>query len=78
MIEIDLQPELSLRWQKIKDAMKKTGVEACIFSSPTNLYYTAGRVFNGYAYFTADNDPVFFVRRPLGLKNGNICYIRKP
>ena len=43
-----------------------------------NLYYVSGRVFSGYCYLPADREPLFFVRRPVGLDGDNIVYIRKP
>ncbi|MEG1379219.1 MAG: aminopeptidase P family N-terminal domain-containing protein, partial [Bacteroidales bacterium] len=78
MFTRELQPELQLRWRKIQDQMKKENVEVCLLSSSVNLFYSAGRVFNGYAYIPQKGEPVFFVRRPVGLSEGKVIYIRKP
>ena len=43
-----------------------------------NLYYVSGRVFAGMAYIPTEREPLFFVRRPVGLKGENVLYIRKP
>lgn len=78
MFTRELIPELRLRWTKIQDQMKKEHVEVCLLSSSVNLFYTAGRVFNGYAYIAQKGEPIFFVRRPVGLTEGRVIYIRKP
>lgn len=78
MFTRELIPELRARWVKIQEEMKKEQVEVCLLSSSVNLFYTAGRVFNGYAYIAQKGEPIFFVRRPVGLNEGHIVYIRKP
>lgn len=78
MFTRELQPELQLRWRKIQEQMEKENVEVCLLSSSVNLFYSAGRVFNGYAYIPQKGEPVFFVRRPVGLTEGKVIYIRKP
>lgn len=78
MFTKELLPELQLRWSKIQDQMRTEGVDGCLLSDSVNLFYAAGRVFNGYAYIPSVGEPYFFVRRPLGLSVGRVCYIRKP
>lgn len=78
MFTRELQPELQLRWKKIQEQMIKEEVEVCLLSSSVNLFYSAGRVFNGYVYIPRKGEPVFFVRRPAGLTEGRVVYIRKP
>lgn len=78
MFEKELLGELQVRWTKIKNALASAGIESCLISDTINLYYTTGRVFNGYTYITQDMEPMFFVKRPIGLVNGKISYIRKP
>lgn len=78
MFTRELQPELVLRWSKIQEQMKKEDVEVCLLSSSVNQFYAAGRVFNGYIYIRREGHPIFFVRRPVGLTEGEILYIRKP
>ncbi len=77
MFEKELKGELEIRWSKIKNAIKAANIESCLISDTINLYYTTGRVFNGYTYITQNREPLFFVRRPIGLVNGKISYIRK-
>ncbi|MGL5919683.1 MAG: aminopeptidase P family N-terminal domain-containing protein, partial [Bacteroidales bacterium] len=73
----ELCGEFSLRWNKIRQAMLESGVEACLLSGTVNLLYISGRVFNGYFYLPLEGEPIFFVKRPLGLTEGNVVYIRK-
>lgn len=71
-------PELQLRWQKIDNELVAAQADALLVSSNANLYYTAGRVINGYIYLERGCAPLFFVRRPMGLVGEGVCYIRKP
>ena len=50
MFERNMYPELSQRWAKIRNEMKKDNTEACLLTSSANLFYSAGRVFKGYIY----------------------------
>lgn len=52
--------------------------ESCLIATNVNLIYMSGRVFSGYAFISADTDPLFFVKRPVGLSGDNVIYIRKP
>ena len=58
--------------------MLQQGADAMLVTDNVNLYYVSGRVFSGYCYLPADREPLFFVRRPVGLDGDNIVYIRKP
>lgn len=78
MFTNEFQPELSLRWEKIRAAMVTQSIDAVLLTGTVNLIYISGRVFNGYFYLPAQGAPLFFVRRPLGLQGENIHYIRKP
>lgn len=49
-----------------------------LLSVDVNLYYTTGRIFSGYFYLPAEGAPWFFVKRPNGLTDDHIEYIRKP
>ncbi len=77
MFERNMYPELSQRWAKIRNEMKKDNTEACLLTSSANLFYSAGRVFKGYIYIGKEGDPLFFIQRPVGLKGDNIHYIKK-
>lgn len=70
--------ELRLRWEKVQQAMKNEDADALLISDNINLYYVSGRVFNGFCYLPAAGDPIFFVRRPVGLEGEGVVYIRKP
>ena len=48
MIDKDLYPELTKRWEKIRSQMKRENIKACLLTSSSNLFFTAGRVFKGY------------------------------
>lgn len=81
---IDLAPspllaaEWSARWQKIQSALQQQGEQAILLACPTNLLYALGRVLSGYLYIPGQGEPTLFVRRPLGLRDPHIVYIRKP
>lgn len=77
MIETNHIEELRLRWTALQRLI--SGADTCgmLVSSNTNLFYLAGRVFNGYIYLPTDGDPFFFVRRPVGLTGDRVAYIRK-
>ena len=70
--------DLSLRWNKTQEQMRKIGADACLVTSNTNLYYLTGMVINGYVYLPAEGEPLYFVRRPAGLEAPKVRYIRKP
>jgi len=70
--------ELRLRWKKLQTKMQETSTQGLFISSNVNLYYVSGRVFSGYIYLPAEGDPLFFVRRPVGLSGQGVIYIRKP
>lgn len=74
----ELTPELQLRWGKIQEQMRRDGVEALLLANTVNLFYTAGRVFGGWTYLEQEGEATFFVRRPVGLSEGHIVYVRKP
>ncbi len=70
--------ELSIRLKKIQIALSGIAADACLISTNVNMLYVAGRVLNGYCYIPVEGEPVFFIRRPIGLKGDNVRYIRKP
>ncbi|MDR1403592.1 MAG: Xaa-Pro peptidase family protein [Tannerellaceae bacterium] len=78
MIKKMLADDLRLKWNRVQQAMKATGADGCLLSIDVNLYYMAGRIFSGYFYLPADGDPFFFVKRPNGLSDEQVVYIRKP
>lgn len=70
--------ELSSRIEKIQAMMTSQNIDAIILNNNANIYYTAGRVFNGYVYIPKKGDATYFVRRPIDLLGRNIKYIHKP
>jgi len=72
------QIELKTRWDNIRREMEKAGADGMLVTSNVNLYYLSGRVFSGLIYLPVDNDPIFFVRRPVGISGERVVYIRKP
>lgn len=78
MITTEIKTELRNRWSKIQSKLNETDADACLIGGNVNLFYIANRIFSGYAYFEKSGEPLFFVKRPLGLSGENIIYIRKP
>lgn len=77
LVPTALKEELALRWQNLRERMQLAGADACLVCSNVNIYYYAGRIINGYIYFSADAAPLFLVRRPIGLEGEGVRYIRK-
>lgn len=73
-----LIPEIKLRINRISEILRSQNTDAILLFDNANLYYTSGRVFNGYTYITSNGDFLFFVKRPVGLEGSNVAYIRKP
>ena len=78
MIQNNLIDDLRIKWTRIQQAMQQINADGCLLTVDVNLYYTTGRLFNGYFYLPAEGAPWFFVKRPNGLKGERIAYIRKP
>lgn len=73
-----LAKELKLRWNKIQQNMSDVHADGLLICDNVNLYYVSGRIFRGYCYIPVKREPIFFVRRPLGLNGTQVVYIRKP
>lgn len=78
MIQKELSGDLRLKWDRMQQAMQQINADGCLLFMDVNLYYTTGRVYNGYFYLPAEGDPWFFVRRPNGLSGDHVVYIHKP
>ncbi|MDR2809071.1 MAG: Xaa-Pro peptidase family protein [Tannerellaceae bacterium] len=78
MIQKELAADLQQRWKRLREAMQKTEAGGCLLSVDVNLYYTTGRIYNGYFYLPAEGEPWFFVKRPNGLSGPQVVYLRKP
>lgn len=70
--------EYNLKFKRIQEIIKEKQVDACIISSSVNQFWLCGYVFDGYIYISPEGDPIFFVRRPLNLKDERAIFIRKP
>lgn len=70
--------EASARVIKIQRLLTAQGIEAMLIGDNANKFYLSGRVYNGYAYVSAQSGIIHFVRRPVGLESENIAYIHKP
>lgn len=70
--------EIKLRTDRIRKLMEKASVDAILISTNANIYYTTGRVFDGYVYIPAEGGPLYFVRKPVGLEGEGVVKIHKP
>ncbi len=74
-----LREDSSNRYKKIQAAMMSQGIDICVICSAPNLYYTLGKVVNGYLMIFAQGEPMLFQRRPVIKDIENQQYlIRKP
>ncbi|MDR2916202.1 MAG: Xaa-Pro peptidase family protein [Tannerella sp.] len=78
MIDQKLVKDLFFRQQRVQKAIRKAGVDGILLTTDVNIYYMTGLVFSGYYYLPADDEPVFFVKRPGGLSGERLFSIRKP
>ena len=78
MFKPEMLPELSHRWKAIQKEMTRKGADGCLLADNVNLFYVADRVYSGYFYLPKEGNPLFFVKRPIGLDGENVFYIRKP
>lgn len=67
----------SLRWKRVQSVLQSINADAVLLNTNANLYYSSGRVFNGYTYIPSEGEAIYFVRRPIGLKGENVHYIIK-
>lgn len=73
----NLMEDLRLRWRHIQHDLAISGIDGMFVISNVNLVYLTGQVFMGGAYIPVAGDPLFFVRRPVGLAGERIFPIRK-
>ncbi|MDR0937924.1 MAG: Xaa-Pro peptidase family protein [Mediterranea sp.] len=73
-----LQPELTLRRDKIRGLMAARGIDAALITCNTNLIYTFGSVVSGYLYLPLHSPALVFVKRPSNLQGEHLFHIRKP
>ena len=70
--------DIEKRIQQIQQHIVHQKADACIISTPVNLYYLNGQIFDGYMYIMPDKEPLLFVKRPVSIEGDNVEYIRKP
>ena len=70
--------EIDRRIAKLQEAMRAHGMDAMLISDNADIYYTSGRVFSGYVYIPANGEATYFIRRPEGITDDRVKYIRKP
>jgi len=61
---MNIREDFAERRNRIRDAIRQAGADACLLSTSINIYYLTGTVFNGYYYFPAKGEPWLFVKRP--------------
>lgn len=78
-ISDNIREELSLRFAKIQEQLKKSGNDAILIASNANLYYTTLKFFRGYVYIPSAGNPIWFVIRPDNVEeDASVAHIRKP
>lgn len=70
--------EIAKRVKQVKQYIVDQKCDACVITSPVNMYYLNGFIFNGYMYIIPDREPLLFVKRPITIEGDNIEHIRKP
>ncbi|NLZ94930.1 MAG: aminopeptidase P family protein [Bacteroidales bacterium] len=70
--------DIKNRLQQVQEYIVHQKADACVISSPVNLYYLNGFIFDGYMYILPDSEPLLFVKRPITFEGDNVEYIRKP
>ncbi|HTN68620.1 MAG TPA: Xaa-Pro peptidase family protein [Dysgonamonadaceae bacterium] len=70
--------EKESRIQNIQQHIVHQKADACVISTPVNLYYLNGFVFDGYMFIFPNLKPILFVRRPVNIDAENVFFIYKP
>ncbi|MDR0973061.1 MAG: M24 family metallopeptidase, partial [Prevotellaceae bacterium] len=70
--------ELQLRQAKIREEMRRQGIDAALIACNVNLLYTLGAIVNGYVYLPVDAPAQLFIKRPNTLSGEHVHPIRKP
>lgn len=73
-----MKQEFNNRIKSVQKAIIKLQADACIITSPVNLFYLCGYIVDGYLFIQPDGEPILFVKRPDGIEEDNVIYIRKP
>lgn len=78
MIAENLIHDYQMKWMRIQKVMQEKGADGFLLSNGINLFYTTGRMYNGYFYLPAEGKPYFFIKRPNGIEGEHVIYLRKP
>lgn len=71
--------EQKIRIAKLRQQMNAASIDSALVSSNANLYYLTGRVFSGWIYLAPnDDEPWYFVKRPVHLHGDRVVSVRKP
>lgn len=76
--EKDMENELELKWERLRQAMAEAGVDGCLVATNRNLYWLMGRVVGGYFYLPVEGEPHCFLKRPAEVGRVACSAIRKP
>ena len=64
MMPKDLIKEIQLRVENISELLRLNNIDAILLNDSANIYYTSGRIFNGYSYITKDLTLLFYKSHP--------------
>ena len=78
MINQELECDIQLRISKLQSVLQAMKIDACILTTPVNIFYLSGVVYNGYIYVPKEGDIIHFVKRPVSKDLKNVVYIHKP
>lgn len=70
--------EIALRTSRLQSLMAEAGLDAILLTDNASVFYTVGRVINGWVYIPVNGEPLYFIRRPEGIEGVGVCYIHKP
>lgn len=74
----ELLADLHGRHEKIRQAMREAGADACLLTDNMNMFYAAGQVVNAYFYLPVEGEPRLFVKRPNNVRGENVVQVTKP
>ncbi|MDR1331861.1 MAG: Xaa-Pro peptidase family protein [Tannerella sp.] len=75
---MNLHNDLERRRERVREAMRQTGADACLLGMNINIFYLTGKVFSGYCYLPVDGELQLFVKRPNPFDEAGATFIRKP
>ncbi|MDR1437289.1 MAG: Xaa-Pro peptidase family protein [Candidatus Symbiothrix sp.] len=70
--------DLLIRRKQVQSLLAEQGADACLIHSFVNIYYLAGRAFDGYIYLPREGSEICFVRKAGTFEDEKSVPIRKP